>query len=81
MRTRGVPSVHGITLSTRLDELNSKLAAAASEQDPERQLGWVADMEADEEKSRAFAAKRNQHYNMAGILGRKFDDEDDEDED
>ena len=38
-------------------------------------------MEASEQKSRDFAAKRKGHYNMAGILGRKFDDEDEDEED
>jgi hypothetical protein len=38
-------------------------------------------MEDAELKSREFAAKRNAHYNMAGVLGRNFDDEDDDDDD
>ena len=66
----------------RLDELNAKLAAAAEgDRDPEARLGWVAEMEDAELKSREFAAKRNAHYNMAGVLGRNFDDEDDDDDD
>mmetsp|Transcript_26126 Transcript_26126/g.81314 ORF Transcript_26126/g.81314 Transcript_26126/m.81314 type:complete len:147 (+) Transcript_26126:209-649(+) len=76
--------VRSTSLEDNLSDLNAKLNAAAAEaaaQDPEGQLGWVADMEADEEKSRDFAKKRSQHYNMSGLLGRKFDDEDDEDED
>ena len=32
-------------------------------------------------KARAFAQKRQQHYNMAGLLGRKWDEEDEMDDD
>lgn len=65
----------------RLEELHSKLAAAAEGgQDPDERLGWVAEMEEKEHKAKEFAAKRNAHYNMAGVLGRTWDDEDDEDD-
>ena len=37
--------------------------------------------ERDEAKARAFAAKRQQHYNMAGLLGRKWDEEDEMEDD
>ena len=32
-------------------------------------------------KARAFAQKRQQHYNMAGLLGRKWDEEDEMEDD
>ena len=33
------------------------------------------------EQQREFQKVRAGHYNMAGLLGRKFDDDDDEEED
>ena len=42
---------------------------------------FVEEEERDEAKARAFAAKRQQHYNMAGLLGRKWDEEDEMEDD
>eukprot|EP00629_Pelagomonadales_sp_RCC1024_P015791 CAMPEP_0119263486 /NCGR_PEP_ID=MMETSP1329-20130426/2878_1 /TAXON_ID=114041 /ORGANISM="Genus nov. species nov., Strain RCC1024" /LENGTH=164 /DNA_ID=CAMNT_0007263193 /DNA_START=212 /DNA_END=706 /DNA_ORIENTATION=- len=81
---RELPPANATSLADGLDLFASKLAAAAdadAKRDADAPLEWVAEMEASEQKSRDFAAKRKGHYNMAGILGRKFDDEDDEDED
>ena len=74
--------VRSTSLDDHLGDLSEKLARAATDSEKPRAALFVEEEERDEAKARAFAAKRQQHYNMAGLLGRKWDEEDEmEDED
>lgn len=72
--------VRSTSLDDHLGALAEKLARAATDAEKPAAMLFVEEEERDEETSRAFASKRQQHYNMAGLLGRKFADEDDMEE-
>ena len=73
--------VRSTSLDDHLGDLSEKLARAATDSEKPRAALFVEEEERDEEKARAFAAKRQQHYNMAGLLGRKWDEEDEMEDD
>ena len=73
--------VRSTSLDDHLGDLSEKLARAATDSEKPRAALFVEEEERDEAKARAFAAKRQQHYNMAGLLGRKWDEEDEMEDD
>ena len=73
--------VRSTSLDDHLGDLSEKLARAATDSEKPRAALFVEEEERDEAKARAFAQKRQQHYNMAGLLGRKWDEEDEMEDD
>ena len=72
--------VRSTSLDDHLGALAEKLARAATDAEKPAAMLFVEEEERDEETARVFASKRQQHYNMAGLLGRKFADEDEMEE-
>ena len=80
--TEGAPARPvDVSLDDHLGDLSEKLARAATDSEKPRAALFVEEEERDEAKARAFAAKRQQHYNMAGLLGGKWDEEDEMEDD
>lgn len=70
----------------RWDEVAAKLETASKAVvEPTDRLGWVADMEADEQRWQAFASKRGAHYDEFKRLkewrAARTGEEEDEEED